>query len=164
VIKIGEFVMILELHRQGVSVSAIARQLGLDRKTVRAYIAKGLEPPTPEQAGTVQNPQDRSGAPDRRPWPTIWPTARPRRKIQARFPSCPPPPSRHEPVNQLNGHLNRGFWRSPTVRAGEHCKQAQQRDFLQRIHHLAALSAIWQILEMIQKNKRFAKRPQFCRR
>jgi transposase len=46
VIKIGELVMILELHRQGVSVSAIARQLGLDRKTVRAYIAKGLEPPT----------------------------------------------------------------------------------------------------------------------
>ena len=26
--------MILELHRQGVSVSAIARQVGLDRKTV----------------------------------------------------------------------------------------------------------------------------------
>ncbi len=45
-IKLGELVMILELHRQGVSVSAIARQLGLDRKTVRAYIAQGLEPPT----------------------------------------------------------------------------------------------------------------------
>jgi len=37
--------MILDLHRQGLSVSAIARQLGIDRKTVRAYIAKGLEPP-----------------------------------------------------------------------------------------------------------------------
>ena len=45
-IKLGELVMILELHQQGVSASAIARQLGLDRKTVRAYIAKGLEPPT----------------------------------------------------------------------------------------------------------------------
>jgi transposase len=45
VIKLGELVMILELHRQGVSVSAIARQLGIDRKTVRAYIAKGLEAP-----------------------------------------------------------------------------------------------------------------------
>jgi transposase len=45
VIKIGELVMILDLHRQGLSVSAIARQLGIDRKTVRAYIAKGLEPP-----------------------------------------------------------------------------------------------------------------------
>ncbi|MCK1554485.1 IS21 family transposase [Bradyrhizobium sp. 177] len=33
------------MHRQGLSVSAIARQLGVDRKTVRAYIAKGLEPP-----------------------------------------------------------------------------------------------------------------------
>jgi transposase len=38
--------MILELHRQGVSVSAIARQLGLDRKTVRTHIANGLTPPS----------------------------------------------------------------------------------------------------------------------
>jgi transposase len=45
VIKIGELVMILDLHRQGLSVSAIARQLRLDRKTVRTHIAKGLEPP-----------------------------------------------------------------------------------------------------------------------
>jgi transposase len=45
VIKLGELVMILDLHRQGLSVSAIARQLGIDRKTVRGYIKKGLEPP-----------------------------------------------------------------------------------------------------------------------
>ena len=44
-IKLGELFMILELHRQGVSVSAIARQLGMDRKTVRAHIAKGLAQP-----------------------------------------------------------------------------------------------------------------------
>ena len=37
--------MILELHRQGLSVSAIARQVGLDRKTVHKYIERGLEPP-----------------------------------------------------------------------------------------------------------------------
>jgi hypothetical protein len=37
--------MILDLHSQGLSVSAIARQVGVDRKTVRTYIAKGLEPP-----------------------------------------------------------------------------------------------------------------------
>ena len=37
--------MIMELHRQGLSPTAIARQLGLDRKTVRKYIALGLEPP-----------------------------------------------------------------------------------------------------------------------
>ncbi len=43
-IKLGELVMILDLHRQGLSVSAIARQVGIDRKTVRTYIAKGLEP------------------------------------------------------------------------------------------------------------------------
>ena len=38
-IQLGELVMILDLHRQGLSVSAIARQSGLDRKTVRKYIA-----------------------------------------------------------------------------------------------------------------------------
>ena len=37
--------MILDWHRQGLSVSAIARQVGVNRKTVRTYIAKGLEPP-----------------------------------------------------------------------------------------------------------------------
>jgi transposase len=37
--------MILELHRQGLSATAIARQLGIDRKTVRKYIIRGLEPP-----------------------------------------------------------------------------------------------------------------------
>ena len=44
-IKLGELVMILDLHRQGLSVSAIARQCDLDRKTVRRYIERGLEPP-----------------------------------------------------------------------------------------------------------------------
>ncbi|WP_457661420.1 IS21 family transposase [Sinorhizobium medicae] len=37
--------MILDLHRQGLSVSAIARQTGADRKTVRKYIERGLEAP-----------------------------------------------------------------------------------------------------------------------
>jgi transposase len=52
VIKLGDVVMILDLHRQGLSVSAIARELGIDRKTVRKYIARGLEPPVygPRQA------------------------------------------------------------------------------------------------------------------
>jgi transposase len=45
VIKLGEVVMILDLHRQGLTVSAIARELGIDRKTVRRCIARGLEPP-----------------------------------------------------------------------------------------------------------------------
>jgi transposase len=45
-VRLGEIVMILELHRQGVSVSAIARRVELDRKTVRRYIAQVLEPPT----------------------------------------------------------------------------------------------------------------------
>ena len=45
-IRLGELVMILDLHRQGLSVSAIARQLECDRKTVRKYIGRGLDPPT----------------------------------------------------------------------------------------------------------------------
>src|ERR1700753_2798738 len=45
VVRLGEIVMILELHRQGLSISAIARRVGLDRKTVRRSIARGLEPP-----------------------------------------------------------------------------------------------------------------------
>jgi transposase len=56
-VKLGELMMILELHRQGLKVSAIARQLGVDRKTVRRYIARGLVPPTygprpPQQKST----------------------------------------------------------------------------------------------------------------
>jgi transposase len=45
VIRLGELVMILDLHRQGLSVSAIARQLERDRKTVRKYIERGLAAP-----------------------------------------------------------------------------------------------------------------------
>jgi transposase len=37
--------MILNLHRQGMSVAAIARETGKDAKTIRRYIAHGLEPP-----------------------------------------------------------------------------------------------------------------------
>jgi transposase len=37
--------MILELKRQGLGVSAMARQTGLDRKTVRKYLERGLEAP-----------------------------------------------------------------------------------------------------------------------
>ncbi len=37
--------MILDLHRQGLSVSAIARQTNVDRKTIRKYIERGLEAP-----------------------------------------------------------------------------------------------------------------------
>jgi transposase len=45
VVKIGELMMILDLHRQGLSVAAIARETGKDAKTIRRYIAHGLEPP-----------------------------------------------------------------------------------------------------------------------
>ncbi len=58
-IKLGELVMILDLHRQGLSVSAIARQVGIDRKTVRTYIAKGLEPPAYKKRATRPSVVDR---------------------------------------------------------------------------------------------------------
>ena len=41
--KLGDLMMILDLHRQGLKVAVIARQVGIDRKTVRKYIARGLE-------------------------------------------------------------------------------------------------------------------------
>lgn len=41
--KLGELMMILDLHRQGVKIAVIARQVGVDRKTVRKYIARGVE-------------------------------------------------------------------------------------------------------------------------
>ena len=44
--KLGELMMILDLHRQGVKIAVIARQVGVDRKTVRKYIARGVEVPT----------------------------------------------------------------------------------------------------------------------
>lgn len=52
-VLLGELVMILDLHRQGLSVSAIARRTGRDPKTIRKYIERGLEPPAygPRQPG-----------------------------------------------------------------------------------------------------------------
>ena len=44
-VNLKELIMILELHRQGLSVSAISERTGRDRKTVRKYIERGLETP-----------------------------------------------------------------------------------------------------------------------
>src|ERR1700745_1642391 len=44
-IRLGEAMMMLELHRQGLSVTAIARRTGRDPKTVRKYIERGIEAP-----------------------------------------------------------------------------------------------------------------------
>jgi transposase len=45
VVRFGELIVILELHQQGLSVSAIARRTGLTRGTVRKYVTLGAEPP-----------------------------------------------------------------------------------------------------------------------
>jgi hypothetical protein len=45
VVRLEEIVMIHDLRRQGLSVSAIARKTGLDRKTVRKHLAGGITPP-----------------------------------------------------------------------------------------------------------------------
>ena len=52
-VQLGELMMILDLHRQGLSITAIARRTGRDPKTVRKYIERGLEPPAygPRQVG-----------------------------------------------------------------------------------------------------------------
>lgn len=44
-VDLKEMMMILELHRQGLSVRAISQRTGHDRKTVRKYIARGLQAP-----------------------------------------------------------------------------------------------------------------------
>jgi transposase len=44
-VRFGELMMILELHRQGVSITAIARRTGRDPKTIRKYIERGIEAP-----------------------------------------------------------------------------------------------------------------------
>jgi transposase len=45
VVRLAELMVILELHQQGMSVSAIARRTGLHRSTVKKYIARGIEAP-----------------------------------------------------------------------------------------------------------------------
>lgn len=45
-VKLGEAMGILELHREGLSVSAIAERTGKDRKTVRKYIRRGVAVPS----------------------------------------------------------------------------------------------------------------------
>jgi transposase len=45
VVTLGEIVLIHDLKRQGLTITAIARKVGLDRKTVRRYLERGLEPP-----------------------------------------------------------------------------------------------------------------------
>lgn len=52
-IELGDLIVILDLHRQGLSISAIARRTGPDPKMIRKYIARGLEPPAygPRQVG-----------------------------------------------------------------------------------------------------------------
>ncbi len=56
-IKLKDIVMIHDLKRQGLSIAAIARETGFDRKTVRRHLARGLEgpsygpPPPPRRRG-----------------------------------------------------------------------------------------------------------------
>lgn len=44
-VRLGELMMILELHRQGLSITAIARRTGRDPKTIRKYVERGVEVP-----------------------------------------------------------------------------------------------------------------------
>ena len=49
-VRLGDVVVILDLYRQGLSVTAIAERVGVDRKTVRKYIERGLEAPVYQPA------------------------------------------------------------------------------------------------------------------
>ena len=43
IVNLREIVMIHHLNRQGLGIAAIARRTGLDRKTVRKYLERGME-------------------------------------------------------------------------------------------------------------------------
>jgi transposase len=45
VLEHGEIFMIHDLHREGLSIRAIARRTGLSRKTIRKYLARGFVAP-----------------------------------------------------------------------------------------------------------------------
>ena len=45
-VNLGEAMRILELHREGLTISAIAERTGKDRKTVRKYIRQGVALPS----------------------------------------------------------------------------------------------------------------------
>jgi transposase len=45
VLKLGETIMIHQLKKDGLSITAIAERTGLDRKTVRKYLASALDTP-----------------------------------------------------------------------------------------------------------------------
>ena len=70
-IRLGEIVMILDLHRQGAGVSAIARRTGLDRKTVRKVIAGGLEPPIEDHHNLSQSGHPLPSIPEREASATV---------------------------------------------------------------------------------------------
>jgi len=42
VVRLAELIVILELHQQGMTGSAIARRTGLHRSTVAKYVARGI--------------------------------------------------------------------------------------------------------------------------
>jgi hypothetical protein len=44
------------------------------------------------------------------------------------------------------------------LRPGQHRQQAQQKNLIQRIHHLAGLSRVRKIIKILQKNKPFPNR------
>ena len=44
-VQFGELMMILEVHRQGLSITAVARRTGRDPKMVRKYTERGIEAP-----------------------------------------------------------------------------------------------------------------------
>ena len=47
-VKLSKLIMIFDLRRQGLSISAIARKTGLCRKTVRQHLERGLSNPVYE--------------------------------------------------------------------------------------------------------------------
>ena len=73
-VRFGELIVILELHQQGLSVSAIARRTGLSRGAIRKYVTRGIEPPV--TAGKYFAIELLLNRPADRPWATFEPGSR----------------------------------------------------------------------------------------
>ena len=63
-LKVNQQQTIVALHRQGWSKRKIARELGVDRLTVRRYLAAEAKSPTDPRPGSVETPAREAAAPE----------------------------------------------------------------------------------------------------
>ena len=128
-----EIVLIDELKRQGLTITAIARKVGCDRKTVRRHPERGLEPPVYKPRAPVERilapyetyPRERVETyPDRR--------ARPETPFRA-------PLTAPHPLPTAQSGYPRGGWEG--VRGGERPRTSPDGEFRVRLSRAGGFCA-----------------------